>query len=128
MINQFPKDHDEQLSENFWLREFRCHCVFPDCKTTYICEELIEGLQALRDAIGEIKILSGFRCTEHNASIGGKPKSQHLIGIAADCHSLKLKPPKLAGAAVKIGCFESGGIGLYSWGVHLDVRGIKARW
>tara|TARA_R110002020_G_scaffold7504_11_gene31616 strand:- start:185 stop:553 length:369 start_codon:yes stop_codon:yes gene_type:complete len=30
------------------------------------------------------KINSGYRTTEHNSKVGGKPKSSHLVGKAAD--------------------------------------------
>ena len=29
-------------------------------------------------------IVSGFRCPTNNAACGGKPNSQHLLGLAAD--------------------------------------------
>lgn len=55
-----------------------------------------EGLQPLRDAWARhlventmggsaaIKIVCGWRSREHNAAVGGAPKSQHMTGLAAD--------------------------------------------
>jgi hypothetical protein len=55
-------------------------------------EEEIENLRSLcvnvlqpaRDALGPIKITSGFRAPAVNAKIGGAPSSQHVKGQAAD--------------------------------------------
>lgn len=41
-------------------------------------------LQPLRDAIGPVKVTSGFRSKAVNAQVGGSPHSQHLLGLAAD--------------------------------------------
>lgn len=45
-------------------------------------------LQPLRDAIGPVKVTSGFRSPAVNAQVGGSPHSQHLQGMAADIVSL----------------------------------------
>ena len=128
VIRQFPKNHDEQLSQNFWLREFHCQCRTDACKTTYISEELIEGLQAVRDLIGPILVLSGFRCRTHNESVGGKADSKHLLGIAADITGKGISSNELKKSAQRVLVFSQGGIGVYHWGVHCDVRGTPARW
>jgi len=55
-------------------------------------EEEIENLRSLcvnvlqpaRDALGPIKVTSGFRAPAVNAKIGGAPSSQHVKGQAAD--------------------------------------------
>lgn len=42
-------------------------------------------LQGLRDAFGApIGVSSGYRCPDHNRSIGGAKKSLHTQGRAAD--------------------------------------------
>ncbi len=41
-------------------------------------------LQLARNSYGSMKINSGCRCIKHNAVVGGKPTSSHLIGWAAD--------------------------------------------
>lgn len=54
-------------------------------------ETLLEMLDEVRDKLGSpIKINSGYRTHEHNAKVGGKPKtetskgSSHMYGLAAD--------------------------------------------
>jgi zinc D-Ala-D-Ala carboxypeptidase len=128
VILQFQKGLRLQLSPHFNLLEFHCRCVYPDCQTTAISEYLIEGLELVRKAVGPIEITNGFRCAKHNADIGGSPKSQHLLGQAADCRPLRATRYALQRAAKRVPHFSQGGVGLYSWGVHLDVRGTPARW
>lgn len=41
-------------------------------------------LEEVRQDFGPIIIVSGFRCAKQNTICGGKPNSQHLIGLAAD--------------------------------------------
>ena len=47
---------------------------------------LVAMLERLRGALGGrlVAISSGYRCPPHNRAIGGVPKSQHLMGNAAD--------------------------------------------
>ncbi len=118
MLNNF------QLSENFNLREFECHC----CGMVKVEPLLVERLQKLRDAIGRpLHITSGFRCPAHNDAVGGASLSQHLYGKAADISisNLPLTPVQLAQIAEAVG-FD--GIGIYPNFVHIDIRGRKARW
>lgn len=47
--------------------------------------KLAQTLQAIRDKLGKpIRISSGYRDPAYNKAIGGKPKSQHMEGRAAD--------------------------------------------
>ncbi len=128
MIRQFPKNHDEPLSADFRLKEFHCRCDRPDCQVTYISEELVNGLQIIRNDLGPLLIDSAFRCVVHNREVGGKPDSKHLLGIAADVRHYRLPAIEIRIAALEIEVFEQGGIGEYKDFVHLDVRGTSARW
>lgn len=70
------------LSPNFDTREFRCrHCGAlrgPDVS-------LVATLQRMRTAKKRpLIVVSGYRCPEHNARVGGASRSRHLYGDAAD--------------------------------------------
>lgn len=135
-----PTYEDEQKAENgdFWGRvkyftrkEFACQCgecggfpVEPD-------EGLVLALDEFREKLGvPIYIVdaggSGVRCAKHNADVKGAKNSQHLYGLAADLHSSK-SPEEMYRVAEEV-LGDTGGIGLYSWGIHFDVRPVKARW
>lgn len=70
------------LSQNFDRREFVCH----HCRLLpRIDQELIEVLQRMRTRKGRpLRIVSGYRCEQHNRAVGGSRGSQHLVGRAAD--------------------------------------------
>ena len=80
-----------------------------------------------RAALGgdPIVIASAYRTPAHNRRIGGAPRSQHVQGRALDCHPVagmflaEFHVGALACARIDD---RIGGIGLYRWGVHLDVR------
>lgn len=115
------------LSKNFSRYEFTCHC---GCGFDRVDLRLVRALQVLRDRIARpIHVLSGCRCQEHNRAVDGSPKSQHLHGRAADVMAVRIKPRDLAVIARGIEEFSRGGIGIYPWGVHVDVRADgPSRW
>lgn len=50
-------------------------------------------LDPLREAWGQpIIVSSGYRCGRLNKIVNGKPTSQHLLGQAADIHTVKDTP------------------------------------
>lgn len=111
----------------FLSTDMDCKCDNKNCNTTLIEDDLLIALSQLHLSIGEFYISSGFRCPAHNAVVGGKPDSQHLLGKAADIKS-SMTPKAVATAAAKIDLFENGGIGLYATFTHCDVRKGRARW
>lgn len=116
------------LTRHFFPHEFRCHC---GCGDDAVSEDLISALEDLRLSLDRpIIILSGKRCAEHNAKVGGKKDSQHLLGNAADIVVEKMPLTRLFLKAAGVAAFHSGGIGLYpdQRFLHVDVRGHKARW
>ena len=116
--------NDVYISENFKLSEFES----PDTKEVKIDEKLIDKLEKYRTKVGNIpiRINSGYRTPEHNKAVGGASKSLHMTGKACDIHKLKdYSIDEMAYLAEQIG-FD--GIGKYNWGIHVDVRGYKARW
>ena len=115
-----------KLSDHFKSEEFACKC---GCGYDTPSDTLISGLEELRAILGKpIVINSGCRCASHNKAVGGSPSSQHINGTAADIKVSGYTPDQLKAAAEKVACFANGGIGLYSWGIHVDVRGTKSRW
>lgn len=113
------------LSQHFSKREFVCHC---GCGAYISCPEMVEKLEKLRELCGNkaLSIGSGTRCEEHNKAVGGAAHSQHLLGTAADVKLVAgMTVDEMAEKAEEAG-FD--GIGKYSWGIHVDVRGTKARW
>lgn len=115
----------------FKRTEFRCPCprcggfpVEPD-------EKLVRTVDEIRHRLGRpIGIVdsggSGVRCPEHNAEVGGVANSEHLYGRAADLHCYSATPAELKAVAEAV-MGATGGIGLYSWGIHVDV-GKYSRW
>lgn len=112
------------LTDNFKLSEFES----PDTKEVKVDESLVAKLEVLRKALDDkpLVINSGYRTVEHNKEVGGSPKSQHLKGKASDIARVDgFTVDEMKDKAEAVG-FD--GIGTYSWGIHVDVRGYKARW
>ena len=116
------------LSRNFSGDEFKCPC----CGRMQVHSDLITGLQCLRDKAGApLYILSGYRCERHNTRVGGSPRSQHLLGKAADIRIEWYSSRDTYDLASRQPEFDNGGIGLYpdQGFVHVDVRvNGPARW
>ena len=90
-------------------------------------QELAAMFEAFRSAMGDrpIQIASAYRTPVWNRKHGGAAKSQHLEGRALDCRP----PTGISNAAFRdrakrfaLRDQRVGGIGLYGWGVHLDIR------
>lgn len=117
-----------KLSEHFSSEELMCNC---GCKSTYIEPRLVNALEELRAILNKpIKILSGYRCINHNSESGGGTNSQHLYGKGADITVAGVSLKALYEAALLVKSFEAGGIGIYpdNQFIHVDVRNSKARW
>lgn len=113
------------LSKNFKVSEFACK---DGSDTVLIDTELVDLLQKIRDHFGKpVTINSAFRNVTYNKKIGGASKSQHIQGTAADIVVKNVKP-ELVAQYVEFLMSETGGIGLYSNFVHVDVRKNRARW
>ena len=113
------------LSAHFSKKEFACKC---GCGFDTPVPELVEKLEKFREACGNkpMTVGSGCRCAKRNAVVGGTSNSQHVKGTAADVYLVPgLNADQMAKIAEQVG-FD--GIGKYKWGVHVDVRGSKARW
>jgi hypothetical protein len=120
----FPKEGAERLSADFALGEFRCRCGHPECHLTLVSPRLVDVLQTLRDLLATpLALSSAYRCARHNAAVGGRARSVHTWGMAADvmCGEAALLE-ELVQAARRIPLV--GGIGRYPLAgfVHVDVR------
>ena len=124
--------------EFFDREEFRCQCggkycdgfhVEPEETMVRLCDEIRRRASVpilIRDAGG-----SGLRCPQWNATIpGAAANSYHTKGRAADLHP-RGKPPEQLYAIAEAVMAEMlpgrGGLGLYSWGIHVDT-GEYSRW
>jgi len=113
------------ISEHFNREEFACGCK---CGFATADKELIEVLEDVRQEFNSpITISSGSRCISHNHSVGGRPNSKHLQGIAADI-VVKGFSPDLIHAYLYTKYMDKYGLGKYGSFTHIDVRPDKARW
>lgn len=76
---------EEMLASQYASRNSIKEQFAPPIQVIDNLKELCENiLQPLRGQVGAIHVSSGYRCEAVNKSIGGKPNSQHLTGMAAD--------------------------------------------
>ena len=87
-----------RLSKNFTLSEFTRSATAsrkgidntPSAKDIVNLQHLVSKiLQPMRNALGPIRITSGYRSPAVNRAIGGSTKSQHCKGQAADIQIYK---------------------------------------
>ena len=79
-ISKVGKDY--KISEHFTLGEFMCHNGTDIVKFDTQILKMLEKLRAKYG--GKIAIISGYRPTGYNASIGGAVNSAHIDGQAVD--------------------------------------------
>lgn len=127
-INSYSlkKDGETNLTKNFKVKEFACT---DGSDPIFIAKMLPVVCQYIRMRVGKgITINSAYRTPDKNKSVGGATNSQHLYGTAAD-----LKCPsgwtstQMALIAREI-MPDWGGVGIYSWGIHVDCREQRADW
>ena len=95
--------NDILVSPHFKLREFQCRC----CGAVKLSPELLAMLEAMRNAWGgPLVITSGYRCPQHNKSVGGAVGSLHLRGMAADISAPAKDQPRLREIAEHAGAGE----------------------
>jgi hypothetical protein len=121
-----PADYWDTV-QYFGRHEFACKCGKCGGYPVEPSEKLIRVLDVLRGRMGvPIYVNSGVRCNAHNVSVGGSKGSRHIYGDAADIRSDTISPKTMYEAACAL--LPDGGVVLYSWGIHVDTRGYKARW
>lgn len=119
------KNGNEKIQPNFKVSEFACK---DGSDPVFISPKLAELLQTIRNHYGKaVNINSGYRTASYNKKVGGATYSQHLYGTAADIRITGVRPKDLA-AYIETLMPNTGGIGIYSNFVHVDVRENKSRW
>lgn len=117
-----------KLSEHFDSTEFACKCGCGGMNNgAGVAPRLVHVLEDMRAILGvPLELSCAYRCPSHNAEVGGVWNSQHVYGNAADVQKpAGVSLQRLYDAAEAAG---ADGIGIYDWGVHVDVRGYAARW
>lgn len=117
-----------RISENFLAEEFTCnHCGKSSPRGTP--PSLLAILEDIRIHFNDsgVVVMSGYRCPEHNARVGGAKHSQHLLGTAADIRVVGASPQQVQAYLHKKYPMKYG-IGSYQTFTHIDVRKGYARW
>ena len=116
-------------STHFSDEELRCKC---GCGLNNATHELLELAEACRAILNVPRIIgkdknghSVCRCEKHNTEVGGVPNSYHVQGKAMDFHAKGI-PHQTVFNELKRWAGQKrlpllGGIGLYDWGIHIDV-------
>ena len=125
-VYDMATEANRQLSTHFQLHEFACT---DGSKPVFLSQALVDILENVRVHFGAaVHIHSGYRTVSFNASLpGSSKKSQHCNGLAADLHVDGHTHQEVYNYACQL-LGDHGGVGLYSWGVHIDVRADKSRW
>jgi uncharacterized protein YcbK (DUF882 family) len=102
----------------------RCGCGLdsPDPRLVASVEELFRAVRV------PIHILSGCRCMEHNAKVGGAKASVHMLGLAADITVPGVPIRTVAAHAMRIAAIKGLGLDEQRSMLHVDVRDATARW
>lgn len=118
-------DGEKNLTKNFKVKEFACK---DGSDTIFIHDKLPMVLQYIRMRTGKaVTVNSAYRTETHNVNEGGAEYSQHLYGTAADIKVKGYTPATLANIAREI-MPDWGGVGIYDWGIHVDMSKTKRDW
>ena len=121
----FVTDTSRQITTHFNASEFVC---IDKSEPFRISLRLVEGLEGFRARIGgPLRVNSGFRTRAHNARIGGVPNSYHTKGMAADLGNPSGMAVTEFHRRARAYWLDTGrgGLGLYPWGVHVDIGPSK---
>lgn len=118
--------------EFFEREEFRCKCGGLYCNgfPAEPSEQTVRWADEIRKRLNvPLGVNSGLRCeTWNQLQKDASPNSKHKTGHACDLGAPKgITPEKMASVAEEI-IGNTGGIGIYPWGIHIDDRENKTRW
>ena len=110
------------LSKNFSRDDLKCKCgcnkvgAWPDnLNMLVVCLEKLTALAGKKPVI-----TSGYRCVKHNAAVGGRIRSYHLVGMACDLYFPGMKNKKISNLARKAGFTGTIRYGKMNF-VHCDI-------
>src|SRR6478736_3199445 len=111
-----PKQPVRRATPHFLVDELACRC----CGLFTMPAQMLVFLEDVREEYGRAMVInSAQRCKAHNAKVGGKPNSAHVLGLAVD---VKIgdgyERNRLIRAAIKHGVE---GIGVYASFIHIDI-------
>lgn len=114
-------------SRHFSFDDFACKCggKYPTCPRIWVKGALIDSLEKLRARYypDGMTIVSGCRCRQHNAAVGGARASQHMSGAAADLE-YAVTSEKVAAMKIFGGIGRSGSNRMVR---HVDRRDVTER-
>lgn len=126
-VYSLRKDGDKKISTNFRVKEFRCQ---DGSDPVFIGAEVLGVLQKVRNHFGKPVVVdkhSAYRTPTHNKKVGGEAFSYHMYALAVDFHVDGVAHKTVYDYLNKT-YPNKYGIGLYSWGIHVDTRSAKSRW
>lgn len=102
--------------------------IIGDISTEQRVYRAAHRMEQVRKILGGEPIIvnSWYRDVVSNARIGGAPDSRHLYGDALDFRHMLLNPKQVY--SILDEWLKDGGLSAYKSHVHIDFRGIKARW
>lgn len=132
MINH----NDILVSEHLQYHEVSCRCSgkFSTCPGLIMHRGILNMFEEFRMFCGSfpIHVSRGYSCPEHNATVPlSSSSSKHIIGAALDLLFIMSKSSIwFWEQAEEFMSDRYGGLGFYSWGVHIDCwkEGGKRRW
>ena len=115
-----------------WINpeDWRCRCGGRYCKgwPAQPSKKTMDLLEKFGQHFGRRPVVhSGLRCQTWNRLQGGGGNSKHMYGMAVDFHIPGVSPETLRDYAEQL-MPGWGGIGIYSWGIHIDDRPTRGRW
>lgn len=125
-VYSLKAEGSRQITDHFQVYEFACK---DGSDVVFVSQALADILENIRVHFGKpVHINSGYRTVSYNKTVSGSSStSQHCNGLAADLHVDGHSHQEVYNYACQL-LGDHGGVGLYSWGIHVDVRADKSRW